>query len=558
MTSPGYDVRTDTAEVKRPSATAPTWAAWSRAPPRGSTSSSRARLRRLDDWEDRARDLLERFELGDVAHRVTSGFSHGMGRRLSVVLAALHEPEVLLLDEPFDGVDPIGVEATFDVIDDARARGACVLVSTHLRDLAMQACGTAAGAARRRPGRRRRTPTSMSGEEGAVPTARSSTDSWVDAVVDLRHLLRFRAATVRRPHATAMAALVLLAVTLAASVGPLFVAGAGGPTFLDDHFAAMLAGFLTLAIASAMASGGGRELVPREQAAIHPISHRVEHLGALVLSPLNFAWLLQAWLLLGVTSRITGTDGWLAGQVVAATWILCATALAQVLGWLVETVRRTTHGIVVVRGLAVLLATVGVGLQATHRLLPLLESSPTRLLADSVIRRDGAGMVVLVMVVLGAMAVFAGAVPAGIALRRTAREELKVESGSHPARPLPAGDLAVLRRIDRGSVWRSVPMRRGLVVLALGPGLVALGGGMDWVQVLVRRPSWRRRAALRRQRLVPRRAWCAVAREPAGEARPCSPRGRSPRRVARVRRPRHDRAGRTPCGVPSAARCSLW
>jgi len=101
-----------------------------------------ARLRRLDDWEARGRDLLERFELGDVAHRITAGFSHGMGRRLSVVLAALHEPEVLLLDEPFDGVDPIGVEATFDIIGDARARGACVLVSTHLRELAIQACGT--------------------------------------------------------------------------------------------------------------------------------------------------------------------------------------------------------------------------------------------------------------------------------------------------------------------------------------------------------------------------------------------------------------------------------
>jgi ABC-2 type transport system ATP-binding protein len=101
-----------------------------------------ARLRRLRDWEARGRDLLERFELGDVAHRITAGFSHGMGRRLSVVLAALHDPRVLLLDEPFDGVDPIGVEATFDVIADARASGACVLVSTHLRELAIQACGT--------------------------------------------------------------------------------------------------------------------------------------------------------------------------------------------------------------------------------------------------------------------------------------------------------------------------------------------------------------------------------------------------------------------------------
>ncbi|HWJ81243.1 MAG TPA: ABC transporter ATP-binding protein [Nocardioides sp.] len=100
-----------------------------------------ARLRRLDHWEPRARDLLERFELADVAHRVTAGFSHGMSRRLSVLLAALHEPAVLLLDEPFDGVDPVGVEATMEIVDDARARGAAVLVSTHLRDLAVRACG---------------------------------------------------------------------------------------------------------------------------------------------------------------------------------------------------------------------------------------------------------------------------------------------------------------------------------------------------------------------------------------------------------------------------------
>jgi ABC-2 type transport system ATP-binding protein len=99
-----------------------------------------ARLRRLGPgWEERARDLLERFDLGAAAHRVTAGFSHGMGRRMSVILAAFHEPRVLLLDEPFDGVDPLGVEATMDVVADARARGAAVLISTHLRELAVEA-----------------------------------------------------------------------------------------------------------------------------------------------------------------------------------------------------------------------------------------------------------------------------------------------------------------------------------------------------------------------------------------------------------------------------------
>jgi ABC-2 type transport system ATP-binding protein len=103
-----------------------------------------ARLRRLPDgWEGRARDLLERFDLGGATHRVTAGFSHGMGRRMSVVLACFHEPSVLLLDEPFDGVDPVGVEATMEVVADARARGAAVLVSTHLRELAVEACENA-------------------------------------------------------------------------------------------------------------------------------------------------------------------------------------------------------------------------------------------------------------------------------------------------------------------------------------------------------------------------------------------------------------------------------
>lgn len=103
-----------------------------------------ARLRGMDaGWEPRARDLLERFDLGAAAHRITAGFSHGMGRRLSVVLAAFHSPALLLLDEPFDGVDPLGVEATMDVVREARVAGGAVVVSTHLLALAVEACDEA-------------------------------------------------------------------------------------------------------------------------------------------------------------------------------------------------------------------------------------------------------------------------------------------------------------------------------------------------------------------------------------------------------------------------------
>ena len=103
-----------------------------------------ARLRRMHSgWPERARDLLTRFDLADASDRVTAGFSHGMSRRMSVLLASFHEPPVLLLDEPFDGVDPFGVDATMKVVREAIDAGRTVLISTHLLDLATEVCDDA-------------------------------------------------------------------------------------------------------------------------------------------------------------------------------------------------------------------------------------------------------------------------------------------------------------------------------------------------------------------------------------------------------------------------------
>ena len=74
---------------------------------------------------------------------MTAGFSHGMGRRMSVLLAAFHRPALMLLDEPFDGVDPLGVDATLEVIRELRDGGTAVLLSTHLLHLAVAACDEA-------------------------------------------------------------------------------------------------------------------------------------------------------------------------------------------------------------------------------------------------------------------------------------------------------------------------------------------------------------------------------------------------------------------------------
>ena len=92
---------------------------------------------RLADWPY-AMTLVDEFNLSSVLDRETMGFSHGMSRRLSVLLAALTAEKVLVLDEPFDGVDPLGVEATQKVISAAKNAGLAVVVSTHMLDLLCQ------------------------------------------------------------------------------------------------------------------------------------------------------------------------------------------------------------------------------------------------------------------------------------------------------------------------------------------------------------------------------------------------------------------------------------
>lgn len=87
-----------------------------------------------------AMEMVEAFDLADVFDRVTQGFSHGMCRRLSVLLATLTAEDVLVLDEPFDGVDPLGVDATVTAIRTATNESLGVLVSTHLLDLVVTTC----------------------------------------------------------------------------------------------------------------------------------------------------------------------------------------------------------------------------------------------------------------------------------------------------------------------------------------------------------------------------------------------------------------------------------
>ncbi len=335
-----------------------------------------------------------------------------------------------------------------------------------------------------------RSSTSQSAVRPVLPT--SWLAGWWQATRDVSALLRFRGSGLRgRTKTTAGLSLgLILVLTVLAGWLPAYLPD----DRLSDVMLLLPSGYLAvlfIAVISASASGGGRELMPRDQAVAYPVSPVTDHLGALLMAPLNIAWLLQSWTLIGATSYAVGPRwGLILAQLPVLAWLVAATALAQVIAWALEFVRRGHHGVLVVRSLAVV---VGLGLGAlvvTDRLVGLLDQSPTvRITFGVFYGADGKilpwlGVLgVIVAVALGAIVV--GGVVASAVARRPARDELRMESSTHTPRPNTTSDFLVLLRTDRVGIWRSVPLRRGLLVLALLPGLVALAGGLEWQMLTI-------------------------------------------------------------------------
>ncbi|RMH79833.1 MAG: ATP-binding cassette domain-containing protein [Actinomyces sp.] len=78
----------------------------------------------------RADELLERFDLGDAADRVVTGYSGGMKRRLDIAMSLVARPRVLFLDEPTTGLDPRSRLAMWDLIGELVADGTTTLLTT--------------------------------------------------------------------------------------------------------------------------------------------------------------------------------------------------------------------------------------------------------------------------------------------------------------------------------------------------------------------------------------------------------------------------------------------
>mgnify|MGYP002682576194 CR=1 FL=1 len=90
-----------------------------------------ARVHGRDDWQDRAEELLTRLHLADRRDDVPTTFSRGLRQKAAIVLALIRPFQVMLVDEPFVGLDQAGKETLLALLDEAAASGATLVVATH-------------------------------------------------------------------------------------------------------------------------------------------------------------------------------------------------------------------------------------------------------------------------------------------------------------------------------------------------------------------------------------------------------------------------------------------
>ena len=83
---------------------------------------------------------LEELGLGDRSRDRLEDLSHGNQQRVQLAAALVHDPELLVLDEPFSGLDPLGVQAMADILAARAAAGAAVVFSSHQLDLVEDLC----------------------------------------------------------------------------------------------------------------------------------------------------------------------------------------------------------------------------------------------------------------------------------------------------------------------------------------------------------------------------------------------------------------------------------
>jgi len=250
-------------------------------------------------------------------------------------------------------------------------------------------------------------------------------------------------------------------------------------------------GFAVLALVAPLASGGGNELFPPEQLVAFPIRPSTHFLESLLVAPLNLAWMSQFVLLFGMTSFVTGARPGLGlALVTTLVYVVMVTVAGQMVAWLVIGARQSLAGRRVVWALTAVIAVVAVVVVRAHLGYRVLDHAPTKPAVSAVLAGGAhryatwlSGTTALVAVLLGCL--WCGPRVCAWALRRPGDRSRFRESRTQRRRLSPPTPLGTLIRVDRASVWRAAPLRRGLLVLAVLPGVVAAGAALDWESLVM-------------------------------------------------------------------------
>jgi ABC-2 type transport system ATP-binding protein len=89
--------------------------------------------KRVDRW-------LERLKLTEWKNKKSNDLSKGMQQKIQFITAVIHEPDLLILDEPFSGLDPVNVELLKEIVLDLKASGKTIIFSTHQMEVAEKIC----------------------------------------------------------------------------------------------------------------------------------------------------------------------------------------------------------------------------------------------------------------------------------------------------------------------------------------------------------------------------------------------------------------------------------
>ena len=98
------------------------------------------RIPRGSEREAEIEELLTLLDIRDASNDLIETYSKGMSRKIGLVAALIHKPKVLILDEVQAGIDPRGAATIKEILNGLRSRGATILMSTHILEIAEQMC----------------------------------------------------------------------------------------------------------------------------------------------------------------------------------------------------------------------------------------------------------------------------------------------------------------------------------------------------------------------------------------------------------------------------------